>query len=222
MEASTVEWQQRFPDLRAVSGAPDGQWPEPCLVVDGSRLALWTSDESAPWRPDPVFARDVSARSLLARASGFSRGVQVEILDAMAGWGSDGLELTALGAMVDMVELSPVVHALLVERAERSALTPRSVICADASGIIASGSWDVILLDPMFPERGRKGLAKRPMQLLQQLAVPAEQDLSAWIALAREHARQRVVVKRRRTEGVTGKPAWRIEGTTIRFDVYRP
>ncbi|MBM4203224.1 MAG: hypothetical protein FJ194_03620 [Gammaproteobacteria bacterium] len=221
-DAPVTKWQERFPLLAAQPGVPPPELPVPGLVVEQGQLVLRSTDGSPSWRPEPVFARKVSAKSLLARAAGFSFGTSIEILDAMAGWGSDGLELCALGAVVDLVELSPVVHALLVERAEHSALAPRSIRCADSWAVIAEGQWDVILLDPMFPERGRKGLAKKPMQLLQQLAIQGERDLEAWIAQASEHARHRVVLKRRRTEAVAGKPAWQIEGTTIRFDVYRP
>ncbi len=212
----------RHPGFEVVDTKPPSNSDTPCLSVEGSSLMVHIPDGSSPWRPEPVEARKVRRDSLLARAVGVHSDTQIEVLDAMAGWGGDGLELVAIGARVNLVEASPIVHALLVERAMASALQPTSIQCADAWGVIASGLWDVIVLDPMFPERGRKGLAKRPMQILQQLATPDLRTLAEWVEHALQHVRSRVVVKRRRTETVHGKPAWQVGGTTVRFDVYVP
>lgn len=213
-------WQARFPALEAVADPVAGDDAVPALKVDVDGLALVRAGGSA-WRPEPVAARSVRRDSLLARACGIVKHPGASVLDAMAGWGSDGLELAALGARVDLVEASPLVQALLVERAAGSGITPASIRNDDGWSVLSSGEWDVVLLDPMFPERGRKGLAKLPMQLLQTLAVDDQRPLAEWIERAVEHSRHRVVVKRRRTEAVIGKPDWQVSGTTIRFDVYR-
>lgn len=216
------DWQARFPGLEVIAGLPPPSSQTPFLVLQQGALALQLPDGSAPWRPEVLESRRVQRNSLLARAVGLQAGHCLRILDAMAGWGSDGLELVALGAQVDLVEASPVVHALLTGRAAASALQPNSLRCADAWDVMAEGVWDVILLDPMFPERGRKGLAKKPMQVLQQLAIADGRPLGDWIERATKLARSRVVVKRRRTEPVFATPAWQVSGTTIRFDIYRP
>jgi|GEM_PF-1614900 len=194
-------------------------WPR--LALLDQRLALRLSPAGPNWVLPAFDGRRVSRQSLLARATGVATNRGLVVLDAMAGWGSDGLELASLGASVTMVESAPEVWSLLRQRITESGITVTALHCADSWSIIEQRAWDVILLDPMFPERGRKGLAKLPMQTLKQVACNDGRPLVEWVAHAVAHARLRVVLKRRRTEAVIGGPAWRIEGRSIRFDVYQ-
>ncbi len=194
-------------------------WPR--LVLQGQRLALQLSPDGAIWSLPAFDGHKLSRQSLLARATGVAANAGLVVLDAMAGWGGDGLELASLGASVTMVEASPLAWSLLRQRIDESGIGVTALYRADSWSIIEQGTWDVILLDPMFPERGRKGLAKLPMQTLKQIAHTDDRTLAEWVAHALARARSRVVLKRRRTEKTIGRPAWRIEGRTIRFDVYQ-
>ena len=218
--ASIAELTPEWPDFELHSEDDKaGVWPR--LVLLDHRLALCLAPAGTIWSP-PVFdRRRISRQSLLARATGVVTNSSLVVLDAMAGWGSDGLELASLGASVTMVEAAPEVWSLLRQRVTDSEIPLAALHFADSWSLIEQTGWDVILLDPMFPERGRKGLAKLPMQTLKQVACEDDRPLAEWVAHALRHTRSRVVLKRRRTEKVIGKPDWRIEGRSIRFDVYQ-
>lgn len=196
-----------------------GAWPR--LVLRDQRLVLCLEPGGSIWSPSLFDRRRISRQSLLARATGVATNSNLAVFDAMAGWGSDGLELASLGASVTMVEAAPAVWSLLRQRITDSEIPIAGLHLGDSWSLMEQSVWDVILLDPMFPERGRKGLAKLPMQTLKQVAFDDDRSLADWVAHARRHTRSRVVLKRRRTEKVIGKPDWRIEGRSIRFDVYQ-
>ncbi|MEZ5597293.1 MAG: class I SAM-dependent methyltransferase [Pseudomonadales bacterium] len=193
----------------------------PYLVLREGRCGVVYDGARPPFLPPAFDPRQASAQSLLARAVGLHVRPSKRILDAMAGWGSDGLELAALGARVTMVEASMLVWALLRERIEASAVVVEALVHGSAAGVMATGTWDVIYLDPMFPGRGRKGLAKLPMQVLRAIVDDSVDAPMSLLDTARRHASERVVVKRRRTDPMLGRPDWQLKGTTVRFDVYR-
>ena len=218
--ASVVALAPDWPDFDVCSeGDPTEPWPR--LVLVDQRLALQLAPAGPTWAVPAFDVRRVSRQSLLARATGVATNSGLAVLDAMAGWGSDGLELASLGARVTMVEAAAQVWPLLRQRIWESEIPITALHCGDSWSIVGQGGWDVILLDPMFPERGRKGLAKLPMQALKQVACNDDRPLAAWVAHALQHANSRVVLKRRRTEQRIGKPDWQIEGRSIRFDVYQ-
>jgi 16S rRNA (guanine1516-N2)-methyltransferase len=82
---------------------------------------------------------------------------------------------------------------------------------------------DVILLDPMFPERGKSALKDKGMRALRAL-VGDDLDASALLTLARRYVGRRVVVKRPLgAEPLAGPaPSGAIRGTTVRYDIYPP
>ncbi len=189
---------------------------EPALGFEGGRFYVLPGGGGAPYAPPPLKADRVSRKSLLARAC----GLEGPILDVMGGWGTDAATLEALGAEVVSVERQPIVWAML-----------RSVVggaqLGDGYEYISAGTlpdraWRVIYLDPMFAPRGRKGLAKQPLQMLQQIAAGDDRTLVAWIEHARAYASDRVVVKQRAKAPVVSRPDWQIRGRSVRFDVYRP
>ena len=92
------------------------------------------------------------------------------------------------------------------------------------------GPFDVVLLDPMFPDASkRKTTERKPMRMLRLLAGDDPDAASLW-PLAMRVAGQRVVVKRPRRAptlpilGPDGQapppPAAQHEGRGFRFDVY--
>jgi 16S rRNA (guanine1516-N2)-methyltransferase len=164
-------------------------------------------------------------RLALAKACGIHNGPV--ILDAMAGWGTDGITLAALGARVVMVERDPLLFALL----EDAVAQARVELCLAGtietrhgdvrSAIVADERFDTIYLDPMFPSRHKHALPRKSAQLLSALLGGPVDDLSDLIVHAQPRARSRVVVKRRRHDAVLRTPQWHIRGRSVRFDVYR-
>ena len=194
---------------------PSAAWH---LTLDGNRLALRNGPEGACFRPPARGLRRGRGTSAIARACGARAGLTV--LDAMAGWGADGLALAAAGCAVKMTESHPLVYALLVDAVARSGL-PADVEFVDARRRVGAG-FDVVYLDPMFEPSRKTALPKKPMQVLRDVVGRDAPDVPEILLLARRHARERVVVKRQLHGRPIGDPDWRITGRTVRFDVYRP
>lgn len=210
---------ERLDRLRSEGFATTAAPPPPSgwyLGLDRSGLALRNEDGEVRFQPGA--AASGRGPMAIARACGARAGLTV--LDAMAGWGADGLVLAAAGCSVTMTESHPMVFAMLVDLLERSAPHVR-VELGDARRRIPSG-FDVVYLDPMFEPRRKTALPGKPMQVLRDIVGRDAPDVPAILALARRHARERVVVKRHAHARAVGVPDWRIPGRTVRFDVYRP
>ena len=159
------------------------------------------------------------ARSGLAKACGASR--MPRILDALSGWGTDGLTLAAFGCPVVCCEMMPLVATLSKARALNVAPeTP--YFCGDAIDFMTfSGhEFDVIYLDDMFPQHPKAARPSKSLQILAELAGRCE--FAQVLGTALDIAKDRVVVKRRRNQPPErDDPAWSLDGKTVRFDVYR-
>ena len=221
VEPLAREIAQRLPKGFALAsgGIPDRGWH---LFVDRDGLTLRKSGERFRLPDAPPRARRRSRKSTLARAC--DAGSRVRVLDATAGWGTDGLALARLGCHVRMLETHPQVFAMLDDRLRRSGVLAaaewtdaRSRMCR------ADGErYDVVYLDPMFPPRNKTALPARPLQVLREIVGEDAPDASELLALARRCALGRVVMKQRAHGPAVGEPDWRITGRTVRFDVYRP
>lgn len=153
------------------------------------------------------------------------------VIDATAGMGEDSLLLAAAGFRVTLYEYNPVIAALLADTIERSAgieelseaVSRMTVICGDSiealRKIKEDERPDVVLLDPMFPERQKKALVKKKFQLLQKLECPCsnEEELLEAAKLACPH---KIVIKRPvKGPYLAGvKPSFSMEGKAIRYD----
>ena len=180
------------------------------------------------------------SRELLVRAARVRGCDHPRALDATAGMGEDSLLLAAAGFSVTLYEHDPVIAALLADALERAAAVPelapvvarmrlvrgdsvealRALAEGDAS---APDRPDVVLLDPMFPERRKSASVKKKAQLLQRLERPA-QDEAAMLDAAIK-ARPRKVVIKRPLKGpflAGAKPAYQIAGKAVRYDVLVP
>ena len=160
----------------------------------------------------------------LARACDVSTGMSV--LDALAGWGVDGLVLARLGCKVTMVESNPTVFAMLSDFTDRftaERMGEASCRLGDGTDAFAEG-FDVIYLDPMFDVHPTGALPDKRMQYLSQIVdrVMDEHELVELLDAARRHANNRVVLKRRARAPFIAVPDWQITAKTVRFDVYRP
>ncbi len=191
------------------------------LWADAEHLELRRAGER---RGAFVTVEELARRSAqggdLVRACGVAAGRRTAVLDVMAGWGVDALVLAGRGCAVTLVERLPAMSALQQDLVRRSGL-PAEVVCGDGFEALLTASPDVVYLDPMFPERSKNSLPGKRMQWLAELADGDARPLETWLALARERARRRVVLKRRRRDPTVLTPDWRIDGRTVRYDVYR-
>ena len=205
-------------DIADARCAPDSWY----LVLSKGRLAL--RDGSKPLfglRADGIRDRLGGSRdSELSKACGAIR--RPYVFDALGGWGLDALALCSLKCRVVLTESVPIVCAVARHFARELNL-PLTSHCADAMDFLRETreSFDVIYLDPLFPEHRKGSLPSLQMQVLRSLAQ-TETDLEELFRLSLANALNRVVVKHRRNQSpLFGKPDWQIEGRTIRFDVYR-
>ena len=166
-------------------------------------------------------------RLALARACDAQPGLRVH--DALAGWGTDGLVLAALGCRVNLSERSAEVYRILDSRLRAEAnrlprVRPHSISWEHEDARDrwrAGGRFDVVYLDPMFGEHPKTALPAKQMQVLAKLAEEmSEEVIVELIEKARRIASSRVVVKRRARAAAIGQPDWRIRARSVRFDVY--
>ncbi|MDA1010362.1 MAG: class I SAM-dependent methyltransferase, partial [Chloroflexi bacterium] len=138
----------------------------------------------------------------LIRALGLKRHPAPLVLDATAGLGRESVLAAALGATVVACERSPIVALLLRDGLRRAAEAGLGALMSrvtlhegDAREVLATLGVlpDVVLVDPMFPERTKSAKARREMQILQHLLGPDE-DTEALLDAALRGARERVVV----------------------------
>ena len=160
-------------------------------------------------------------------------GFTPRVLDATAGFGSDAFVLATLGCEVRMVEQSPIVHALLQDGLRRAAETDAlrdiigrmSLVSGDAIEILSamdeSSCPDSIYLDPMYPHKGKKALAKKEMHTLQRLLGP-DQLGGQLLEIARHRAIKRVAVKRPAGAPFLADlaPDFQVQSPKTRYDVY--
>ena len=172
-----------------------------------------------------AFARATSTASWWCARHAFAA------VDATAGMGEDSLLLAAAGFSVTLFERDPVICALLGDALARAAADPAlaeavsrmelrgedSVPALPALGF----SPDVVLLDPMFPERRKSAAVKKKLQLIQRLERPCDDERGLMDA-ARAAGPRRIVVKRpAKGPWLAGeKPSYTVAGKAIRYDCY--
>lgn len=205
------------------------------LLVDDKGLRLRRVDSSEVAVDVAALARPRRGEDLLGRAIGMRAG---HVVDATAGLGVDAFQLAAAGHRVTMIERVPLVALLLEEALERaqqgragdraSAAAERlTLIEGDARTYLAtlpsSGRPDVVLLDPMYPRRGKAALPAKGMALFREL-VGEDDDAAELLRVARSVALRRVVVKRPLRSASLGDtpPSGSIRGKTTRYDLYAP
>ena len=169
---------------------------------------------------------------LLRRATGATSARRLDLLDATAGLGSDALMLAALGFRVTALERQSVLAFLLgdaLQRAIASGAAPAHLhqlhfVNADSREWLAANPqrFEVIYLDPMFPQRTKSAQVKKSMQLLQVLAREEEGAERELLERALQNAIYRVVVKRPLRAPVLAEKqrTHQLAGSKIRFDIY--
>ncbi len=213
------------------------------LVLDA---AGWGLLDPAPGAPGAVrceltggafgarLRRGVGLDERLAKAMGLRAGrPRPRVLDATAGLGRDSVLAAALGCEVTACERDPVVAWLLRDGLARAAAEPAlaplvariTLHAADAREVMAAlpeaERPEVVIVDPMFPERRKTAAVKKEMQALHRL-LGAEPDPASLLDAALRCATARVVVKRPgHAPPIEGpRPDLAIPGKAVRFDVY--
>ncbi|MFP4640370.1 MAG: class I SAM-dependent methyltransferase [Guyparkeria sp.] len=212
------------------------------LALDDGRIGLYPPGNLAElgrlplvvdFAADRRFARPLARRDALARATGWKGGYRPPVIDLTAGLGRDAWALAAGGCRVTAVERHPVVHLLLADALARAAADP---VLAEVAARIELVDGDVLsahppalpvspetvwYLDPMFPERRKSALVKKPMRIFHHL-VGEDPDAAALFAWARRHDGARWVVKRPPGAPTIDEhtPAIEYRSGRLRFDVY--
>ena len=172
-------------------------------------------------------------RELLVKAARI-KGISPKDLtavDATAGLGEDALLLAAVGFEVTLFERNPIIAALLRDALERAGTDPALADIVGRMNLVEGESTtalamlgfqpDVVLLDPMFPAKGKDAAVKKKLQMLQKLERPCD-DEDALIEAAFAAQPRKVVVKRPvKGPHLAGrKPSYTLSGKAIRFDCY--
>ena len=162
-------------------------------------------------------------------------GDAVTVVDATAGFLGDAFLLAVAGFRVTAIERSPIVAELARDGLARALRDPRlaeligdrlEVVHADslewlAARVGTTEAPDAVVIDPMFPpKKKRSALPRKEMVVLREV-VGADVDAAELLAVARACARMRVVLKRGDDAPPLAKSDWSVEGTTVRFDVWR-
>lgn len=166
------------------------------------------------------------------RAKGNPGSGQVPFaIDATAGLGEDAFLLAAAGYQVLLFERDPVIAVLLRDSLQREYEDPKireilqRITFSEKNSIPVLQSLkekpDLILLDPMFPQRQKSALVKKKFQLLHLLEKPCtdEEDLLEAAFTARPG---RIIVKRPLNGPFLAdrKPSYSLKGKSIRYDCY--
>lgn len=167
----------------------------------------------------------------LPRAVGMKGGRTPRIVDATAGLGRDAFLLASLGAEITLIERSAEIHRLLEEGMVRGAeaggkvaeaIARMTLIHGDARELLPGLAPEVVLVDPMHPERRKSSLVKQEMRSLREI-VGTDDDKAELMRVALAAAGKRVVLKwPRRAAPMEGIPpcSHSIEGKTTRYDVF--
>lgn len=167
----------------------------------------------------------------LPRAVGMKGGRTPAVVDATAGLGRDAFLLASLGAQVTLIERSAEIHRLLEDGMARGAeaggkvaeaIARMTLIHGDARDLLPALAPEVVLVDPMHPERRKSSLVKQEMRTLREI-VGTDEDKAELMRVALVVASKRVVLKwPRRAALMKGIPACShsIEGKTTRYDVF--
>jgi len=158
---------------------------------------------------------------------------QTTIIDATGGLGRDAFSLALFGfGSVRVIERNFVLFALLrdaIQRASKDAVVAE-ILHRSNFGVTYGDSLlhltkftrpHVVYLDPMYPAmKKRKALPKKEMFLARTL-VGSDEDWESLLAVAKETAERRVVLKRpHHFKSLESTISYSIPGKQVHFDVY--
>lgn len=169
---------------------------------------------------------------LLAKAAKIKNAsFPITAVDATAGLGEDSLILAAAGFNVTLFEKNEVIFSLLqdaIKRAEaveelKEIVGRMKAINCDSIAMMKSLDFepDVILLDPMFPERQKSALVKKKLQMIQKLESPCVDECEMIFSAMGAKPRKLIVKRPPKGEYLAGiKPDYSLKGKAVRFDCF--
>ena len=167
----------------------------------------------------------------LTKATGLLKSPDLRVVDATAGLGRDAFLIASLGFEITLIERSARVYDTLNQamqtardtNSELSAIVDRmTLLSGDAQHLLPGLTPDIVMVDPMHPERTSSALVKQEMRVLRDL-VGSDPDSMALIETALWSARKRVVLKWPLRAGLPGdlrRPTFTLSGKTVRYDVF--
>ena len=171
---------------------------------------------------------------LLVRAARI-KGAQgpLSAVDATAGLGEDAFLLAAAGFQVWLYERNPVIAALLQDALRRGMKNPELAPVLGRMHFHRGDSIvelprldfapDIVVLDPMFPDRKKSGLIRKKFQMLHQLENPCSEETELLTAAFSCHPRRIVIKRPLKGPCLAGqKPAYTLKGRAIRYDCIVP
>lgn len=213
--------------------------PEGTLVLKFCPEGLTLTDGKLSLRGDfSGMARRLKANNLrqemLVRAARIRRPERRPVaVDATAGLGEDSLLLAAAGFTVELYEYNPVIAALLADALKRARGDGNTVLASaaaemhlheeDSAAVLRKGSLhpELVLLDPMFPERKKSALIGKKFQLLQQLERPCSEEEELLQAAEAAHPWKIVIKRPLKGPFLAGrKPEYSISGKAVRYDCF--
>lgn len=227
--AKTLSLELNIPIEDAVSKETEGLWlvyTEKGLKLTDGKLSMMGDLSEMSRR----IKKNNLQNEMLVKASKIKNDDhRLVAIDATAGMGEDALLLAAAGFTVYLYEYDQIIASLLEDslmRAEKntelSAIVGRMhLIKGDSILALKSIDFrpDVVLLDPMFPERNKSALIKKKFQLLQQLESPCsnEEELLEAALIANPH---KIVIKRplKGPKLAGAKVSYSLSGKAIRYD----
>lgn len=168
-------------------------------------------------------------KALLAKAIGY-KGDSLNVLDVTLGMAKDAFFFCLLGCKVTGAERSEIIFSLVRDALERAKKNDKRVyavvenleIYNSEAQAITRDKFDVIYIDPMYPDTKSSAAPQASMQILRDLLLP-ENDIENIVDFALEKANSRVVIKRPPRAPKIERPLIHsYSGSAVRYDAYRP
>ena len=169
----------------------------------------------------------------ITKACGLIKHKNWTILDATAGLAQDAFVIASLMSQssITLIEQHPAIFSLIQYAIQQPTDNPAIQNICNKMSVINDDSiifmdthkkqFDVIYLDPMYPERKKKAKVKKGMQALQTL-IGHEQNETTLFESAIASAKQRVVIKRPKSAPfyTNTQPSFDCSSKNTRYDVY--
>jgi 16S rRNA (guanine1516-N2)-methyltransferase len=166
--------------------------------------------------------------NLLAKAIGF-KGQALTILDTTLGLAKDSFFFCLLGCKVIATERSKIIFSLVEDGLIRA--RPNQKVWAYVEKLeihncdairLADKRFDVVYIDPMYPDTKSTAAPQASMQILRDL-LPEKDNMDEVMEFALKTANMRVVIKRPpRAVKQSGKLIHSYTGKAVRYDAYKP
>jgi len=233
-DCAHTETAQRILD-RFPGSAPTEDADFLTLRLDGSGLALLSGTQVLQGdftRMLPRLKGNALSGELLVRAAKIKDADHpLTAVDATAGLGEDSFLLAAAGFHVRLYEHNPVIFELLRDAHRRALTNPELSPIMERMELFHGNSIDamaqleaspdVILLDPMFPERQKSALVKKKLQMIQKLEFPCVDEKDLLLTAMAANPKKLVIKRPPKGPHLAGiKPDYSITGKAVRFDCF--